>query len=63
MKMEWREMRDFSESLEIQKLIDVLIDVLDDAVHAIDIHLEALGRAFRHCNLRRGQPYAVFGCG
>ena len=56
MKMEWREVCDLSECFEIQKPVDILIDVLDNAVHAIDVHLETLARAVRHCEFVRDGP-------
>ena len=41
-------MRYFGERLEIQILIQVLIDMLNDSMHAIDIDIAALGRIARH---------------
>ena len=46
--MERREVRDFGERLEVQVLIQMLIDVFSDSMHAIDIDIAALGRVARH---------------
>ena len=48
MKMERRKVRDFGERLEVQVLIQMLIDVFSDSMHAIDIDIAALGRTARH---------------
>lgn len=42
MKMKGREMRDLRESLEIQILVQMLVDVLGDSMHSIRIDVAAL---------------------
>jgi hypothetical protein len=41
MEVKRREMRHLGERLQFQELIQMLIDVLRDAVHAIDVHIAA----------------------
>ena len=60
MKMEWREVRNFGESFKIQELIDILIDVFDNAVHAIDVHIATLERDLRHCKSASGTALRSF---
>src|SRR5258708_27275367 len=53
MEMKRREVRNLSQRLEIQELIQMLIDVLRNAVHAIDVHVAASGGIHRDRDLRR----------
>ena len=43
MKVKRREVRNFGEGIEIQILIEMLIDVLGDTMHSIDVHIAASG--------------------
>ena len=43
MEMKRREVGDFGQCLEIQRLIEVLVDVLEDPVHSADVFGPALG--------------------
>ncbi len=48
MEVKRREVRNLGEGLQIQELIEMLIDVLRDTVHAIDVHIAASGSMDRH---------------
>lgn len=47
MEMKRRKMRNLSQALKVQVLIEMLIDVLDYPMHAVDIHIAAFERAHR----------------
>jgi len=47
MEVKRRKMRDLSQGLKVQELIEMLIDVLDYPMHAVDIHISAFERAHR----------------
>lgn len=47
MEVERRKVRNLGQSLKVQELIEMLIDVLDYPMHAVDIHIAAFERAHR----------------
>src|SRR5258707_8969073 len=52
MEMKRREVRNLGERLQIQELIQMLIDVLRDTVHAIDVQMAASGSIHRYRGVR-----------
>jgi hypothetical protein len=51
MEVKWREVRHLRQGLKVQKLIEMLIYVIGYPMHAVDIHIAALGCAHR-CAVR-----------
>lgn len=47
MEVKRRKVRDLRQALKVQELIEMLIDVLDYPMHAVDIHIAAFERAHR----------------
>ena len=53
MEVKRRKMRDLRQALKVQELVEMLVNMLDYPMHAVDIHIAAFERAHRFTSAGR----------